>query len=309
MPTLYRPFLNPVKFTKLVPDAIPQYVSKHMDDYLFAETIFGWEQEVHGFQLWQINDTIKLQFQSTYGPITLSLYSCTGIRLHTVSVDQVRQNYDFPTRYIYEVSLSMQAFLAGTYYLQLECGNPVIETFVSEPFKLSELIENTLLLEYKHRVYKDDVFFETGFAPSIRIPGVLPLKEVGSIDTVYEDQESNLEMIKSVGYEIYQLNVGLTYGIPPWMIKRLNRMLGCSTTKLDGRLYTKPEGAKFERNVIEDYPLSGWAIDVREKLQRNSTISENESQVNGEFAVAIVSDTKGFGSQDAGSNYLITDVQ
>lgn len=309
MPTLKQPYLLPIKFTLINPVEIPQYVSKHMDDWLFVETILPWQQKVTGLQQWQINDTVKLQFQSDYGPINLNLYRCDGSRVHTVSVAQVRQNADFPSFFIYEVSLSFQAFTAGQYYFTVTCGNPVGLTLVSEPFKLSERVENTLLLEYWHRVYKDDVFFETGIQFSVRLPGLIKFKQPKSRDTIYEDQEANMEMLKSVGYDLWELRLGLSAGIPPWLIRRVRDMLGCSTVKIDGRLYTKNEGAEFEETAQENYPMSGWIIEMREKLKRSSVIIETDSNVVGEFVVVISADSKGFGDQDAGSNYLVTDVE
>ncbi len=312
MPTriIYQPFINPVKFTKEVPDEVGQYRSKHIDDWQFTDTIHDFEQRVCFSQYWQLNDTIKLQYKSNYAPMTLELYRATDdARMHSVSFSQVRQDYFQPEFFIYEVSLSLQAFAEGEYYFKIKVGSPVNLTLTSELQIFSERIENSLLLEYLHRKFYCDVFFETGFAPSIRIPGIMKPKAPASKDNVYEDQELNMTMLKSQPYCLWTLSIGSSEGIPPWLVKRLNAILGCSSLKIDGRFYTKNEGAKLDENAQEFYPMAGYSIELREMLNRSSVIYEDEVVIEGKMAVVIVADSKGFANQASGSNYFVTDVQ
>jgi hypothetical protein len=312
MPTLrlYQPFLNPVQFAKMTPDTIPQYVSKHLDDWLFPDTILNFEQQVCFKQQWQTSDSIRLQFQSNYSPLNLKLIrAIDDAVLYDVNLAQVRQNLDDPEYFIYQADVALNAFAAGYYYLKLSVGVGAVLILVSNIFEISELCENTLLLEYQHRKYYADVFFETGFAPSIRVPGILKLKEPRSIDTVYEDQEANMEMLKSIPYSLWNLSIGPD-GIPPAMIKRLNFILGCSGLRADGRYYTKNDGAKLEENTVEFYPMSGWSIELREKLNRSSVIYENEMVIDSSIAVVANVDSKGFSPNDAGGSvYQVEDIQ
>jgi hypothetical protein len=313
MPTLrlYQPFLNPVHFTKMTPDQVPQYLSKHMDDWQFPDTILPWEQRVCFHQCWQTSDSIRLQFMSNYSPLNLKLIRyADDVVVYDVNLAQVLQNMDDPTYYIYQADVALNPFPAGYYYLKLTVGSGGVLILVSGIMEISEIIENTLLLGYQHRRYRADTFFETGFAPTFRIHGTLKMKEPRSIDTVYEDQEANLEMIKSVPYQVMNLSIGGSEGIPSWVIKRINFMLGCSSFRVDGRYYTKNESAKLEESTEEFYPMSGWSIEMREKLNRSSIIYENELVVDGSIVVVANVDSKGFAPNDSGGSvYQVEDIQ
>jgi hypothetical protein len=312
MPTLrfYQPYLNPVQFTKVTPDTIAQYVSRHLDDWQFGDTILDFEQKVCYKRRWQTTDSIRLQFQSNYSPVNLKLIRATDdVVLYDVNLAAVRTNMDDPDYKIYQGDVALNPFPVGYYYLKLSIGVGAVLILVSDVFEISVFCENTLLLEYQHRKYYADVFFETGFSPSFRIPAILKPKPPGSIDTIYEDQEANLEMLKSVPYQLWNLSIG-PEGIPPVDIKRISFMLGCSSLRIDGRYYTKNDGAKLEEKSEEFYPMSGWSIELREKLNRSSVIYENEIVIDSTIVVVANVDSKGFSPNDqGGSVYQVEDIQ
>lgn len=303
-----QPYLNPIQFYEQGLVRPAQYRSKHMDDWPFTDTILPWQEGVTFLQPWQINDTIKLQFRTNYGPLTLGLYSCDDQLIHSVSVQQKHVDRYDPTMYIYEVDLSLQAFDPGYYYLKLNIGNPVQKVLFSEPLIISDFSENTILLEYTNRRFYGEVFFETGFSPSFRVYGTITYKGPESQDTIYTDQEYNAQMLKAVPYDLWNLSLGGSAGQPPWVIKKVNRMMGCNITRWDGRQYTKNDGARFEENTVEFYPMSGWSIELRETLNRGAGFIEDDISVVGEMNVVLVTDTKGFGNQSGGSNYFVNDI-
>lgn len=313
MAILKLPYLNPVHFSKMTPDEVEAYVSRHIDNRSFVDTILSFEQQVFWPQMWQKSDTIKLQVQSTYSPIVIKQCRCNGEVVATTSMTQVRQNEYDPTLFIYEKALPQNLFEEGMYYLQMEVGSGGDVVLVSEQFKLSEKIENSLLIEYFHREFKDGVFFETGFLPSIRVPGVIKLKQPTSSNADYEDEDNNLVLLKGVGYEVEQLTVGVCdenpAGIPPYLIKKLNRIFTLSNISIDGREKVKNGDAEFEETSEADYPLSSWAIELRDKIRRDSVIYEDDVVIDGKFSVVLVADSKGFGSQGTGSDYFIQDVE
>lgn len=281
-----------------------------MDANRFPTTIQKWEQRVCFWHGWQLNDTIKIQLTANYSPISLSLYRASdGVKLITIPFSQVRMNVDIPGHFIYETSLELSAFMSGEYYFEIEAGSPVALTLISELIIFSELIENSLLLQYRHRRFYGDVVFETGFYPSMRIPGSIRYKSPSSRDTSFEDQPANLTMIKSIPFRVCELSVGSSEGVPNWMIDKINHILGCDDIKIDGIQYTKSDGAKFEEFSEADYPMRGWRIELREKLNRSSIVYENQVQQADEFSVIIVANSKGFGADTGGSNFLITDIQ
>ena len=299
-------FLNPVKFQLINPIEIPQYVSKHMDDWLFKNTQRSFEQTVNYKDIWSIQDPIRLQYISNFGPLNLKLFSCNGVEIYSIPFQTRQQDFFNPGYYIRQIELdlnSLSGLEEGYYYLTIpEAG------WISEPFEVAEDVENTLFTEYSHSERYGGIIFDSPFSPAIRIKGILKYDQPSSIDTVYDDEEQSETMLRSIPFRVWKLIIG-SKGIPPYLIDKLNRILGCDSLKIDGRFYTKAEGAKWEEVELDSYPMSGWAINLRETLNREETIYENEVEIIGKAAMMQVIDTKGFGIDDSGVDFLeISDI-
>lgn len=306
---LYIPFINPINYTEVDFANVEQYISKHMDDFPFTETIMPWEQQTRFFQPWQISDSIRQQITTTYGPVALNVLDCQGNTVYSTTFQQKQQDANNPGNYIYESDLALNIFTAGTYFLQIVAGSPAQKTLISEPLIFAETIENSLLIEFSHFEFYNDVIFETGIDMNVRIYGGLKFKAPNAKDTLYEDQSLNMTMLKSVPYRLWRLVIGNAEGIPDWFIDKLNRVLGCSTVSIDGRNYSKNEGAKMEESTEENYPMRAWAIELREKLNRDSKIFSSTGNTNQPVSAVVSVETKGFVLNDnGGSYYQIEDV-
>lgn len=307
MAKYYIPRCNPLHYTQVDRPAIPQYLSKHMDDVPYLETIRPWQQCRTFFQVWGTADTIRQQIHSEVAPVKLKVLDIDGIVKHQDLFLPKQQNFYKPGAFIYEHNLALNAFPPGVYFCQLEIGSLV---FISDPIKISNSLADTLLLEYKHHRYHLDVIFETGFYPSIRITGSLNLKSPQSKDTIFEDQVLGMTLQNSKPFRIMELLLNGPAGIPNWMIDKLNLILGCSTLSIDGRLHTKSaEGAKLEEKAFNSsYPMKGWSIDLRERYTRYSEIYEDDQAVNGQLVAIANVDSKGFGTEGGGNIQQIQDV-
>lgn len=307
--TLIDSMLNPVQFYKQVPDEDPRFLTKDMDDWYFGDTIREWEERVCWNQPFQTSDVIHLQLQSTYGPINLRIHRRSDDAIiDTIPYEQGAESENQPGMFIYEIDVDMSIYPAGEYYFTRTFGTPVVLMQQSENIELSVRNENTLYLEYKHFQFREDMVFETGIFPGIRIPGMKKFKNPASKDTVYEDQVLNMETLRSVPFRIWTLLMGAGEGIPDYLADKLNRILGCSTLLIDGKEYTKAEGAEMEVIEIEDYPMRAWKVDMREKRNRASRIYEDETAQNATVAVMISVDSKGFGADQGGNETVVQDV-
>lgn len=307
--TLYTPFINPVKLHEASPLEVAQYRTKFMHAVAYFDTLDPWQERQRYYQPWQLSDTIRLQVISNYAPLSVKLIDADGKVHFQDNMTQIRENVYDPGMFIYEISISLAVIAEGWYYLQLECGNPLALTLVSEPMCVKETHENSLLLEYTNRRYYADMVFETGFSPSIRVLGKLRFKSPASKDTYYEDQVLNMTQLSSVPFRLYDLVLGDSFGIPDYLIDILNRILGCSSILIDGVYFTKNEGAKLEEKAVEDYPLRGWTVELRETLNRHSRYYENDVAQDQTAAVVLNVDSKGFGNDTGGTVYQLTDIQ
>lgn len=307
--TLYDSFMNPVKFHQLDNIQPSNYVSRFMDDWAFRRTIQPWSQRTCFYQPWGNVDQVCLQYTSNFGPIVLRMYDENGLLVLTQSFVSVSQDELRPTFFIRQIQTNLNPYSPGKYFFTRDAAGAIT---YSEPFEIFDLedsgieIENphpTLYLEYSHYEPTGGLKFFTPFAPKIRIPGILEYKSPGSKDNVYEDQLLNQTLVNSVPFRIWQLILGGQYGVPPWFIDKVARILSCSNLSIDGRLYTKNENSNFEPVILENYPMAGWSIDLREKLNRDSQIIENDVVIEGIAAAAIMMDNKGFGIDGGTTSY------
>lgn len=305
---IYQPILNPVKFQLVEPLAIPQYVSAHMDDWLFKNTIRSFEQPVKYHDRWLNDDSIRLQYISNFTPLTLKLYSCDGVEIYSVPFETKQQDFFRPGYYVRQIELDLATFDPGNYYLRIPEAN-----WIGEPFEIMESEDeanSSLYIEYLNSERYGGVIFDVPFEPSIRVPAILKYKTPASRDTVYSDQDEAEAMLHSVPYRIWNFILGGIGGVPPYLIDKLSRIFGCDTLTIDGRGYTKNEGAAWEPVELDGYPMAGWAIELREKLNRDSLIYEDEVEIIGENNIMAVIDSKGFGLEEDGGDFLeILDVQ
>lgn len=301
------PIINPLHFTLEGYTPAAQYNSKHVADYQHEDTIRSWQQFVQWFQPYQQNDTLKLHLHSQLGPVQANFYDQDDVPiLLGVAFTQVVQSYFDPTLYVYQLSQSLATFPPGYYKMTITFGDPIEVTVFSNWFEVREIFEDTLLVEYKHFKHYQDAMFETGWSPNVRIFGSLVYNKPGSKNVVYENQGSDMTLIDTKPFNTFLLYTGGPEGIPDWAILKYNFIIGCSSLIIDGKYYTKAtDGATFSDNSEKDYPMRGWSIELRDKLNRASKIITTAGGLQNELGLTVVInvETKGFVNDDVGGSY------
>jgi hypothetical protein len=304
---LYGSYINPVSFFPLDPVRADQYTSRFLTDYQFRRTIQPWQQDSCWLQPWYQNDSIRLQYTSNFNPITLELYNEDGELLASQNFTTYHQDELRPTYYIRQTELDLAAFPPGRYFLKrIAAGN---EQY-SAPFEIfespdpDEVLLNdpnpTIYIEYSNSEPYQDMKFFVPFTPAIRVPAVLTYKDTDSVDTMYRDQLLNTTMLNSVPFRVHTFDMDL---VPPFFADKIKRIFGCDSLKLDGRLFTKNEGAKWEAVTVENVPLIGGTIELVESLNREGEIIENDVEIVGVAAAALIMENKWFG-MDSENNYV-----
>lgn len=303
---LIDPYLNSIKFFETNPAVFYQYAKKPFDYSSFQEQIFNFQEKKKYCQKRSIYDNDFFQFESNYDPITLLIINEDGDAVLPFSAQNIVRNKYQPDYFIYEVDVDYGALAPGYYYFKMVAGVTSPKLFESEPFEILPTIENTVLLEYSNSTYFGDVLWETGISMSLRVEGVISSLNPSSKDNIYEDQSLNLTMLSSFPFETWKLFIGTSEGIPDYVIKRINRILSCDNVKINGKYYSKFDGSKWEKHEEDNYPMSGWTIELRESLQRNSNIYD--SAVPDGLGLLVVYNIEGkmFGdmSDNAGSNVI-----
>lgn len=297
------PYILPLKFVEVEPQQIVQYVSRHMDDWLLQNRLNTWQRGKFANQ-WLQSDSIALQVTSNAGQPQLQVIDCKGTVYITELMIQRQQNQYDPATYIYESATALAPLPEGYYWFKMTSGSLAL---ISEPIYVAASLTESLLLQYKHRKFYENIIWETGFTTNLRISGMLRYKPPAAKDTVYEDQVLNMTMIKSVPYRVCELFVGAGYHVPDYIIDTLNRALGCSSARFDGRYYSKNEGFKWEAPDEEmNGLLYGYRGELREMLNRPYKIVDPTQNTNEQVVIVGAVDLKGFAdtSESASSNLV-----
>lgn len=302
----YQPYINPIQLFDLNRVALPQYLSNFMDDVRFTATIRAEEQVVKFILKWLKDDSIRLQYITNYNPLTLKMFSCDNVEFYSQEFDTLQEDFFNPGFFARQADLDLAAYEYGVYTLKVVTASGLV--LGSEQIRIvpPEEALDTLLIEYYHRTFYEGIIFQTPFRPSIRIPARLKYKKTAAKSTVYEDQRLNEESVKSIPFRVHELTLGGDVGVPPYLIDKIARIVGCSNLAIDGRLFARNgEGSEFDANTIEDYPMAGWKIELREKINRHSLIYQDEVGIPGIAAAGLIVNTKGFGMNDqSGNDYL-----
>lgn len=153
-----------------------------------------------------------------------------------------------------------------------------INEYTSEPFIVcssDDLLEETVLIRYSHKSNNsafDNIFWvddiqqvfnfrvEAGFKPGGYSPRI--------DNEQYRNQMQEIEELYAVPYDVYNLTIGNSSGVPYWFAKHINRILCLSMVEIDGTRYVRSESSVPEMTqVIEDSQL--FHINMALELQNN----------------------------------------
>jgi hypothetical protein len=300
------PFLNPVRFVELDPVELPQYLTKHFDDYWFKEQLQLYETVVDFKQKFQTSDTIYLQFEANFAAIQMQVIDCDQNILLTQSATQVRANKYLTGYYVYELTLSLASFPPGTIYLKLNLGLGS-KFMISEPIQVAEIWPNSVLFQYNNSKYHGDVIFETGIVFGFRCEAVVRRLDPSSERTFYRDQKLNPTTLKVRPFRAFELGIGHLTGIPDWYIDKMDWIWGCDNVLCDGKSFAVLDDSKFEdQEIHKQYQLRHWTLNVQEGINRASKIVGVDVNPNKKLMVAYQIDGTVFGdlSAQAGSNLV-----
>lgn len=301
------PFLNPVNWVKVSPDQIPQYNSRWMDDYFWKNRLNEFQKAAKQFyQLWQTNDVISVQLENNGGQISIETRNCKGQLVGSPYIMQQKQQNTFdPSYFLYEAHMSQGLVPPGVYFHIARVGvSPVTDVLISEPFSIATKHAATILLQYKNRIHKAGMIFETGIEPWLRVKAYLEMIDPESEDVTFEDQISDIVTLKSTPYRVFRLHIEQ---IPDWLINILNYVLGCSSVRLDGVYFSKNSDAKIEgKNPANNNALKNYTVDLRESKNTEGKIFDSDVVSSDEITLSVNTTSKGFAdtSQDASSSVV-----
>jgi len=297
---LYIPFINPVKFYDESQENLDKYFTKHFDDYEFEDRLLPWQQNEEYEKIWQTDDIINLQFESTFDPISVQLLDNESNIIDTFpALIGLPNKYD-PTLYSFEVSISLADLETGCYRLRIIAGSegPTQRFFRSGcQYVSSTPIENSICIEYWNSRFHEDVMFESGIKFQYRVYGHFGLLDPARKDELYRDQKYNPALLNSRTSRQFPVYYGNERGLTDDEIDLLNRIWSCDNVLLDNKPFGIADNSKFEfiDAGSEDYPKRGLKLVVEEGINRNSKIFAVETDTTKKLVTSIMVDAKVFG--------------
>lgn len=301
------PFVNPLHLLELAPAQIEQYLSRHVDDWMLSNRLNRFQQGASYANKWLQSDSIVLQIPCNTGQPQIQVIDCNRTVYITQLMIQLQQNTIDPSTFIYESHTALSSLAPGFYWFKITSG---ITVLMSEPIEVRATLDLSMLVQYKHRKNYADVIWETGIEMNMRIPAILRQKSTAAKDIVYEDQVSDMTMIKSVPYRIWELLLGAGDMVPDYIMNSLTWIFGCSSARIDGRYYTKNEGFKWE-DADEQYNgvLYSHRGELRELLNRSSKIIQAGVNTNEQVTIMGAVDLTGFADTEFGGSSNIAFVE
>lgn len=302
------PLLNPLKYVAVNPDAHPEYNTKFSDDYLFEETIYDWQEFAHRYLPVRTGDPIPHQFTSNFAPILVELVDCLGNIFVSQNATQVRSNKYNPGFFLYESNINTAGLPDGLYRSLITPAGSLPDQQKSEWFYIAAKQPHTVLIKYFNNRYHEDVVFETGIVFSIRVPGFFEYKAPGSLDVLYADQVLDQVQLSSRPFNNKTFYMGDGSGVPPWMIEKMNYAFSCSNVTFDGKLLAKADSAKWTEFAQDGSAVKGYAIDVRDGINRASRIINPSLDPTKKISLLYNMDQSVFGNVAATGGTIVTPI-
>jgi hypothetical protein len=254
--------LSPFQWTKEGYTNPVIYNTKYRDDWQYPDTIGSLYEPKGYLQPWQKNDIPPFQILSNYAPHQLELYDCDGNQIDTFVLAYAASSIEGTGQRAYEAFVALNGYDEGVYQFKLKSGSPVLETYVSNFFDLKQH-ENTVLFEVSHDENDYDMVFETGIVTKLRVHGELREFQPGADRIIFIDQPRNAVQLSGKSFSTEKLIIGDEFGVPDYLIEKINDLFLCSSVLIDGKQWVGNEGARFEAKREELYPMTGWAFELR----------------------------------------------
>ncbi len=304
------PLLNPLRFTpidgiivkhfdyKIINEALnAKYNTYGVDNGLFWQQIREFYQGPAPYaRKLQKGDSFSIYHDSLSSGAYFTIVDDKGVLAYGPSVG-IPLDYsvigntdpDFIEQYnTHDTVLDFGAssFPTGIYYVIVEdrySGDPADSVyFISEPIHYrnkEHSFPRTMLFEFDNLTNDYDVLFETykqGSSPqlqmNLRCEAVIDEIDPAFHDTAWEDQGYAVQKSSSTPYRLFQLTV---FGVPGWMIDKVNRILSCDIVAIDGMYYRKDINANWSFAKVPGNALKTGTINLREAYPDRAGVYPN----------------------------------
>lgn len=298
---LFDPELNPVIFYEEDRAVSDIFQTPHFENFPFEERGQDWLQKACHFQVWQITDIIKCQFESMFNPIIVELLDINDNVIITLPALIGLPHLEQPNTWAYEISMSLATVsVTGMYRLRRTLGSagPTQKKQYTKYMYISTTkIEGTIYLEYWHSRFFKDVMFESGIRFAMRVFAWIDYDRQNRVtkQELYRDESYNQTILNSKSSKVSPVYFGDEFGMPTDITNIIELAHECDHVMYDDKYFTIAEGAKMEFFDQEGYRMRGLHTLVEPGINRNSRIFAVEANTNKKLLYSIWVDKKATG--------------
>jgi hypothetical protein len=248
----------------------PNHNFKNVDEDFFPNILPSWIGSTRYLKPIQQGDVIANQFigkNTTNIKYRVALINCESKIVKQLDATQ-RTVLPSGNR-IYNFEMHMYDVPEGEYVLQILKYITSMEVdprfvFMSEPFHVKQIHENTSLIHYTNSFNDKNVFYDisSGQKFMTRVYGALVEMQPQSEFEYYENQRAQSLVLNPKTYRTYNFQLGLgDKFIPEHEIEQLNLVFECDSVHVNGIKVTRLDGAQFE--IARDEKVAKFAASLK----------------------------------------------
>jgi hypothetical protein len=291
----------------------PNHNFKNVDEDFFPNILPSWIGSTRYLKPIQQGDVIANQFigkNTTNIKYRVALINCESKIVKQLDATQ-RTLLPSGNR-IYNFEMPMYDVPEGEYVLQILKYITAFEVdarfvFMSEPFHVKQIHENTSLIHYTNSFNDKNVFYDIsgGQRFMTRVYGALVEMQPQSEFEYYENQRAQSLVLNPKTYRTYNFQLGLgDKFIPEHEIEQLNLVFECDSVYVNGIKVTRLDGAQFE--IAREEKVAKFAASL--KVQETEFMDSLEVADTNDLLIWTLPATQSFfiGSFVLGSITFIT---
>lgn len=291
------PTANPIQFYQSGKTFFAGKNQYFMGEDWFSNQSPDFYERINYLQKWQMTDSIYLQVQANFGPVSWRIINCSGTMIKEGSFLVIGEVPPGQIYTYYGANITLDDMPEGQFYVLILGGDPSdpIVTWISEPQQLAVSWPYTVRVDYWALNDFADVWFNVDTVFTIRVEARINQYQPSAVSSVFTDQTQDYVQLSGTAFDAFKFHVGGSYGVPDWMIKKLNQIVCFPHWQVEKVEYVRlNDGAKFEPNRVERYPMAGWQLDV--VLADNTLYDFSDSDSNEQIAVVYNIDGLVFGT-------------
>lgn len=322
-PTLAALMPNKISFSKVQPfQFVPygqtrpaKYHFSHIDDDLFINQVNFWVFKRDYYQKMMVTDSFPLQcLTNGLTVVPLDIYSIAPgnspmapaitTKVASVNMLPVSGSPLQPPYLQLEATISFSGLgLPNGFYTVIPRGSMASVAMCERIQVVSDFPVNqpTLLFEFGSSVNKQSTVFSISagggpFTSAFRVEGWISEFEPDEHFTVFEDQPADIELLNAIPYEKYVLNIGCADGVPPWVIRKVARIMTLDTVTIDGKPYTRDGDVKWQKKTSDKWPKGYWTLAIRPSFNDDAVTFGDDGSLQTNTIVTASIDLSAFGN-------------